>query len=99
MNNMEQNNNTITAELKQNGLSLETDTQKMAMSLKTYRLRHGLTQAELGIRWGCSRYTIMRIEGAQRVTWEMMYRVFNHLSDALLEEQFQKSAITPGSGR
>lgn len=89
---MEQNNNnTITAELKQNGLSLETDEQKMAMSLKTYRLRHGLTQTELGARWGCSRYTIMRIEGAQRVTWEMMYRVFNQLSDALLEEQFQKS--------
>lgn len=93
---MEQNNTTtITAELKQNGLSLETDEQKMAMSLKTYRLRHGLTQAELGIRWGCSRYTIMRIEGAQRVTWEMMYRVFNHLSDALLQEQFEKSVQHP----
>ncbi len=97
---MEQNNTTtITAELKQNGLRLETDEQKMAMSLKTYRLRHGFTQEELGARWGCSRYTIMRIERAQRVTWEMMYRVFNHLSDALLEEQFEKSVQRPESGR
>lgn len=83
----------ITPIIKRKGLTMETDAQELAVSLKTYRLRQRLTQAELGVRWGCSRYTIMRIEGAQRVTWEMMYRVFNHLSDALLQEQFGKYEV------
>lgn len=77
--------------MQRDGLTMTADKEQMAMSLKTYRLRQGLTQDELGKRWGCSRYTIMRIEKGNPVTWEMMYRVFNELSQALLTEVSEKS--------
>lgn len=77
---------TIKVEMKQEGLSMEVDKQAFAMALKTWRLRKGLTQAEVGQRWGCSRYTIMRAEKTKDVTWEMAYRLFARLSVELANE-------------
>ena len=77
--------------MQRDGLSMTADKEQMAMSLKTYRLRQGFTQDKLGKRWGCSRYTIMRIEKGKPVTWEMMYRVFNELSKALIAEVSEKT--------
>lgn len=71
---------------KQRGLSIEYDVEKFAMSLKTFRLRKNLSQKELGQKWGCSRYTIMRIETGKRITWEMMYKVYNQLLEAIAQE-------------
>lgn len=72
--------------MKQNGLTMEADKNEFALALKTWRLRSGLTQKEVGQRFGCSRYTIMRAENAQTVTWEMAYRLFAKLSEELRKE-------------
>lgn len=76
----------IKVEMKQDGLTMDVDRQQFAMALKTWRLRAGLTQQEVGTRWGCSRYTILRAESAKNVTWEMAYRLFAKLSDELRKE-------------
>lgn len=77
---------TIKVTFKQKGLSLETNKNEFALALKTWRLRNGLTQAQVGQRWGCSRYTIMRAEKAKDITWEMAYRLFAKLSEELRKE-------------
>ena len=76
----------IKTEMKPAGLTMEVDRETFALSLKTWRLRNGLTQAELGKRWGCSRWTIIRAEQGRDITWEMAYRLFARLSDELRKE-------------
>ena len=77
---------TIKVTMKKNGLSMETDKNEFALALKTWRLRNGLTQAQVGERWNCSRFTIIRAESAKNLTWEMAYRLFAKLSDELRKE-------------
>lgn len=72
--------------IKSNGLSMEIDKQEFALALKTWRLRQDLTQREVGKRWGCSRFTIMRAEKGKDITWEMAYRLFAKLSQELQKE-------------
>lgn len=76
----------IKVTMKQKGLTMEADKNEFALALKTWRLRKGLTQKQVGERWGCSRFTIMRAETAKNVTWEMAYRLFAKLSDELRKE-------------
>lgn len=76
----------IEVKMKQNGLSMDIDKTEFAMALKTWRLRSGLTQSQVGEKWGCSRYTIMRAENAKNVTWEMAYRLFAKLAVELRKE-------------
>ena len=78
--------NQIKVEMKQQGLTMQADQQDFALALKTRRLRQGLTQAQVGRRWDCSRFTVMRAENAKNVTWEMAYRLFAKLSDELRKE-------------
>lgn len=77
---------TIKVTMKQKGLTMETDKNEFALALKTWRLRNGLTQAQVGERWHCSRFTIIRAERAKNLTWEMAYRLFAKLSDELRKE-------------
>lgn len=70
----------------QKGLTMEADKQDFALALKTWRLRQGLTQKQVGERWGCSRFTIIRAENAKNVTWEMAYRLFAKLAVELKKE-------------
>lgn len=79
----------INLTMKQAGLSMETDREQFAMALKTWRIRTGLTQQELGERWGISRYTIIRVEKAANVTWRTTYRLFNLLAGELRKEAQQ----------
>lgn len=72
--------------IKPNGLSIEIDKQEFALALKTWRLRQDLTQRQVGERWGCSRFTIMRAESGKDITWEMAYRLFAKLSQELQKE-------------
>ena len=72
--------------VKPNGLSMEIDKQEFALALKTWRLRQDLTQKQVGERWGCSRFTIMRAESGKDITWEMAYRLFAKLSQELQKE-------------
>lgn len=76
----------IKVTMKQNGLRMDSNREDVALAIKTYRLRHGLTQQQLAERWGCSRYTIIRVEKARNITWEMAYRMFAKLSDELRKE-------------
>lgn len=76
----------IKVEMKQNGLAMDVDKEDFAMALKTWRLRQGLTQRQVGERWGCSRFTIMRAETAKSVTWEMAYKLFAKLAAELRNE-------------
>lgn len=77
---------TIKVEMKPLGLEMECDKNEFALALKTWRLRAGLTQRQVGEKFGCSRFTIMRAENAKNVTWEMAYRLFARLSDELRKE-------------
>lgn len=77
----------IKVTMKAKGLTMECDRQEFALALKTWRLRTGLTQAAAARRFGVSRFTIMRAEGARPITWEMAYRLFNRLSNELQNER------------
>lgn len=68
------------------GLVMDANAQELAVSLKTYRLRQGITQEQLAERWGCSRFTIMRLENCKRVAWETTYRIYNNLVKAIARE-------------
>lgn len=76
----------IEVKMERKGLEMDVDKQEFAMALKTWRLRQGLTQEELGKRWGCSRFTIIRAERAKDVTWEMAYKLFAKLAGELEKE-------------
>lgn len=76
----------IKVEMKPAGLEMEIDKMSFALALKTWRLRQNMTQRQVGDKWGCSRYTIMRAEKAKDVTWEMAYRLFAKLAEELRKE-------------
>lgn len=76
----------IEVKMEAHGLEMDMDKQQFAMALKTWRLRQGLTQSQLGERWGCSRYTIIRAERAKNITWEMAYKMFAKLAVELKKE-------------
>lgn len=83
----------IKVEMKPNGLQMDCDKNEFALALKTWRLRQGLTQSEVGHKFGCSRYTIMRAENAKQVTWEMAYRLFAKLADQLRKEASHEERV------
>ena len=72
--------------MKRRGLRMVTNREEFALELKTWRLRMNLTQAQAGSRFGVSRYTIIRAERAQELSWEMAYRLFAQLSKQLKDE-------------
>lgn len=76
----------ITTTMRPKGLELEVNKEEFALALKTWRLRNNMTQGDVGKRWGCSRYTILRAEKAKNMTWEMAYRLFAKLSQELRRE-------------
>lgn len=76
----------IEVKMEPKGLEMDIDKQSFGLALKTWRLRAGLTQAQVGERWNCSRYTIMRAEAAKNITWEMAYKMFAKLSEELRKE-------------
>lgn len=84
--NMEQ----ITVEMKPKGLEMTANREQVALALKTWRLRQGLTQKQVGDMWGMSRWTILRIEAAQPCSWMMCYRIFAKLSEELEKERRAK---------
>ena len=76
----------IEVKMERVGLTLDIDKEAFAVALKTWRLRHGLTQAQAGEKWGLSRYTIMRAESGKEITWQTAYRMFARLSEELRKE-------------
>lgn len=76
----------IVAEMKREGVTMDVDRQQFALALKTWRLRANLTQRQVGEMWNTSRYTIMKAEKANPISWEQAYKLFAHLSDELRKE-------------
>lgn len=76
----------IEVKMEPKGLEMDVNRQEFALALKTWRLRRGLTQKQVGDAWGVSRWTIMRAESARDVTWETAYRLFARLSQELRKE-------------
>jgi DNA-binding XRE family transcriptional regulator len=76
----------IVVEMKQNGLSMETDRNEFALALKTWRLRNRLTQQQVAERWGVTRLNVIKVEKARPISWMMAYRLFACLSRELKEE-------------
>lgn len=74
-------------EIKQSGLTIEADREEVALALKTWRLRHDLTQEAVAQRWGMSRYTILRAERAKPISWTMAYKIWARLAAELSKEQ------------
>lgn len=74
---------------RRQGLTVEVDRQEFALSLKTWRLRQALTQQQVADRWGCSRFLIIKAEGAKEISWENAYRLFNKLAHELQNESKQ----------
>lgn len=80
-------NGIVRATMRRQGVTMQTDREEFAIALKTYRLRQGLTQKQLGERWGLSRYSILRAEKMKKCTWEVTYRLFAKLAEELRREQ------------
>lgn len=76
----------IKVEFKPQGLSMDVDRESVALAIKTYRLRNGLTQVGLAKKWGCSRWTILRAESGKAISWQVAYRIFARLAEDLKQE-------------
>ena len=69
-----------------NGRDMDVSRDKVALELRRYRIRRGLTQEQLGKEWGVSRYTIIRAENSKNLTWESAYRIFARLTESMRKE-------------
>ena len=87
MDNKNTTNQVLAPSMKRAGLTLTADRADVSIAIKTYRLRQDLTQEQLAEKWNISRYTIMRLEAARPVSWEMTYKVWARLSEDLANEQ------------
>lgn len=76
----------ITLTMSAQGVDMNVNREEMALALKQWRIRNDLTQRQLSARWNISRESIIRIEKAKPVTWQLAYRVFAKLSQELRQE-------------
>lgn len=76
----------VTIKYNPERLKVDIDKNEFALALKTWRLRNGLTQKQAGEIIGCSRYTIMRAESGDKISWESAYRMFAKLARELEKE-------------
>lgn len=77
----------VEAKMERQGLTMQADVEDFAMALKTWRLRQGYSQAQVGNMFGLSRWSIMKMEAAKPIAWETAYRAFAKLSYYLQEEE------------
>lgn len=66
---------------------MTVDRAAFGLEIKKYRLRHQWTQKQLGERWGLSRYTIIRAEKAQNITWESAYKLAAKLASDMAKDE------------
>lgn len=60
--------------------------QEIGRELVKFRIRQGLTQAQLAERWGMSRYSIIRAEKGKTVSWRFTYAIASKLTHELRKE-------------
>lgn len=73
-------------EIKRKGTELEIDRQEVGVELAKWRIRQGLTQQQLGEKWGMSRYSIIRAEKGKNVSWGFAYRIWSKLLQEMRKE-------------
>ena len=77
----------ITVEMTPNKLTMEIDREAFAIALKTWRIRHALTQAEAAKKLHTSRSAVNRVEnGHDNIGWMTCYKMFYHLANELKTE-------------
>lgn len=76
----------VTIKYNPEHLTVDINKHEFALALKTWRLRNGLTQKQAGEIMSCSRYTIMRAESGESISWESAYRMFAKLARELRKE-------------
>lgn len=80
----------INLKMKVHGNAVEiTNQQEFSLCLKTFRLRHGYTQEQVGKMFGCSRYTIMRCEAGAKLSWQTVYKISVKLYYAIDKELYE----------
>lgn len=84
---MEKNAIKIEAKIERKNLSMQVDKEDFAIALKTWRLRQNLTQQQVAERFGVSRWTIIRAEQADSLSWPTAYRLFAKLAGELQLER------------
>lgn len=77
----------IEAKLERKNLTMQVDKEDFAVALKTWRLRQNLTQQQVAERFGVSRWTIIRAEQADNISWPTAYRLFAKLAGELQSEK------------
>lgn len=60
--------------------------QEIGLEVAKFRIRNGLTQAQLAERWGMSRYSIIRAEKGKAVSWKFTYAIASRLTQELRKE-------------
>lgn len=73
-------------ELITDGLKVDFDRPTFGLELKTWRLRHQLTQQQVAQRWCTHRWLIMKAELGRPIGWEKAYYLFAQLAKELREE-------------
>lgn len=86
------NQDSMEANRNEEKLAVDIDRAKFALELKTWRLRQGLTQSEVGKRWSMTRFAIIKAEKAQPMSWEAAYRIFAKLACELAKENNRADA-------
>lgn len=66
--------------------SLGVNRENLGFELAKWRIRQGLTQAQLAERWGMSRYSILRAEKGKSVGWRFVYGIAARLARELRTE-------------
>ena len=68
-------------------MTMKINREDLALSLKLWRTRKGLTQRELTERWKVSRYVILQVENAKPINWVSAYKIFALLAQELEQEK------------
>lgn len=74
-------------------VAVDIDRSAFALELKTWRLRQGLTQSEVGRRWNMTRFAIIKAEKAHPLSWESAYKIFAKLATELANEKDRNDSL------
>lgn len=72
--------------IKRRGSKIEINRDDLAVELKMYRCKQGLTQRQLADEWGVSRWSIIRTEAAQEVSIGLTILIYARLTECLRKQ-------------
>lgn len=72
--------------IKRKGSKIEINRDDLAVELKMYRCKRGLTQRQLADEWGVSRWSILRTEAAEEVSIGLTILIYSRLTECLRKQ-------------